>query len=124
GVLERKRTSGDERGVFAEAVAGDHRWLRTSQAEPKAIRRIAHREHDRLGVDGAAQLLRRPFGDELRHVLLEDGRRRAHDLPNWRGVTVAVEHADRLCSLPGEDHAEIHRALPKDPRTRPTTRPR
>src|SRR6266705_471422 len=98
----------DERGVFAEAVAGEERRLCAAHFQPRPPGANSGGHHGRLGVDGAIQLLRRPFGDQLGDVLLQDIGRFGERRADHRHIPVGGEHAHRLRSLSGKDHGEIH----------------
>ncbi len=107
-VGECQRAAGDQRRVFAQAVAGEQRGRAATRGAPGAIHRDARREHDRLRVDG--QIERVVAGLDQRPEVLPErrgglGERVAHD----RKAAVAAHHARRLRALPGKHQSEFHR---------------
>ena len=60
-----------QRRVFAKAVTGDDRRLRTARLAPRAVHRIAGSQHQRLGIERRNHGVGRPFARELPHILFK-----------------------------------------------------
>ena len=108
---KRKGACAAERGVLAERVAGHHFGLRAACGDPGLIERRAREEERRLGVDREAEIGGRAFGDERRNRRAERLVGRADGRFNGRIAGKAVEHADRLAPLAGENKCDAHGAV-------------
>jgi hypothetical protein len=110
-VAERQRAGGDQRRVFAKAVAGHDRRRRAACHLPRAIDRIRGGQHNRLSIGGEVQVIRRAFGDQLAQILAERVGSFLNRLAHDRVIGKCVEHADRLRSLTRKNERKFHGIL-------------
>ena len=105
--MQGQRTGGDQRGVFAQAVAGEQRRRRATDLLPYAPAGHARREQRRLGEFGTVEGVFLAFARQCPQVDAgargRFGERVADDRMGGRQLG---EHAGKLRSLPGKDEGE------------------
>jgi hypothetical protein len=110
-VLQRERAGGDQRRVFAEAVAGDDVGLAAAGGQPRAVGRDRGGQHHRLGVGGQVQRFLRPFGDQFRHVQAQRLGRLGQRGRDGGVALEAGQHADGLRTLAREYECDFSHLL-------------
>ncbi len=119
----RKRTSGtasangdhaggDQRRVFAQAVAGNDGRHRAAGRDPGAVHGHGSGQHDRLGIGGEVEVFFRTVGDQALQIEAEGIGSFLHGLVDNRVAGETVQHADCLGALSGKQECELaHRDM-------------
>jgi hypothetical protein len=122
-VLESDRAGRDERGVFAQAVAGDEIGLRPAQRAPRLVGRIPRGHHGGLRVHGERQLFRRALVEDPHEFLAERAPRLRQRVLDTGQTGVRFQHSHGLGALPGEHHGELHNVTRLEPQVNPPPTP-
>src|SRR5262249_862792 len=109
--------------VFAEAVPRGDLRRRPAERAPGAVRRITRRHHRGLRIHRLVQRFGRSFVEQRQEMSAEYFRRLVAHGVDFRQPRVALEHADRLRPLAGENHGELHRVTSEEPQVKPPPTP-
>ena len=122
-ILESDRACRDQRGVLAQAVAGDDVGPRAAERAPRAVRCVSRGHHRRLCVYGLIQRFRRAFIEQFDEIGTEHLLRLGKRFMHFGKPGVTVHHADGLRALAREDHRELHSVTSEDPQVKPPPTP-
>ena len=100
-----------EGGIFAERMTSHHDGLGAAGRKPRVIESYRSGEDRGLRVHRKSERFGRTFGDQLGNGKAERIVGAADVLLDDSIAGVAVEHADRLAPLTGENESEAHSVL-------------